>query len=88
MSRHALTLHPLHRLGPPIVLLTILPALCVAVTAPLASASTVQEASLTMTSDEGDWVGAGQTYSYATSTGDTFGSSTTAGSVAANVHER
>ena len=48
----------------------------------------MQEASLTMTSDEGDWVGAGQTYSYATSTGDTFGSSTTAGSVAANVHER
>jgi len=87
MSRHALTLHPLRRLGPPIVVLIILAALCVALTAPLASAATVQEALLTMTSDEGDWVGAGQTYSYATSTGDTFGSSTTtAAAVSANVH--
>lgn len=52
---------------------------------PLAQAATVQEASLSMSSDAGDYIGQGLTYSYSTSAGDTFGSSTSAQVVHVNV---
>lgn len=42
-----------------------------------AGAATAQSASLTMTSDQGDFIGDGRQYSYDTSAGDVFGSSST-----------
>jgi hypothetical protein len=42
-----------------------------------AGAATAQSASLTMTSDQGDFIGDGRQYSYDTSAGDVFGSSGT-----------
>jgi hypothetical protein len=40
-----------------------------------ATAAPVATGSLTMTSDSGDWVGAGLTYDYSTAAGDSFGAS-------------
>ena len=42
-----------------------------------AGAATAQTASLTMTSEQGDYIGDGRQYSYDTSAGDVFGSSST-----------
>jgi hypothetical protein len=56
-----------------------------ALVTPLAQAATVQEASLSMSGDAGDYVGQGVTYSYSTSAGDTFGSSMSAQVVHVNV---
>ena len=74
--------HALHALG---ALLVLLIALGGGLFAPAAGAATVQEATLSMTSDEGDFIGGGQTYAYDSSAGDTFGAATTAATVAANV---
>lgn len=55
-----------------IALIGLLVALAAALLAPQADAATVQSGSLTMTSDEGDYVGGGQQYAYDTNAGDAF----------------
>jgi len=85
MSRHP------HAQGSPrslpllIALVGLVLALSAAVSAPLASAAPVLEGSLSMTSDEGDYIGQGQTWSYDSSAGDVFGVTTTAASVEGSV---
>ena len=83
--------HP-HILGSPrsslsllIVLVGLVLALSAALLAPLASAAPALEGSLSMTSDEGDYIGQGKTWSYDSSAGDVFGVTTTAGTVEGNV---
>ena len=66
-------------------LLGLLVALGGGLFAPVAGAAPVEEGSLSMTSEEGDWVGQGQAYSYATNAGDAFDSTGTASSVGVNV---
>ncbi len=56
-----------------------------ALLAPQANAAAVESGSLTMTSDQGDYVGGGQQYGYDTSAGDTFGVSSSRQSVSVNV---
>jgi hypothetical protein len=68
-----------------IVLVGFVLALGAAVVAPLASAAPVLEGSLSMTSDAGDWVGQGQTWSYDAGAGDVFGVTTTAGTVEGSI---
>jgi hypothetical protein len=53
--------------------------------APAAGAA-VQSASLSMTSDAGDYIGQGQTYAYATSSGDSFNPTNTAAAVNVSVY--
>ena len=53
--------------------------------APSAYAVTPLSASLTMTSDPDDFIGGGQSYSYDTSAGDTFGSTSNGQVVSANI---
>lgn len=67
------------------VLVGFVLAIGAAFLAPLASAAPALEGSLSMTSDEGDWVGQGQTWSYDSGAGDVFGVTSTAGSVEGSV---
>lgn len=83
MSRQPHPLHAPRTLRLTIVLIGLVMALSAA--APLANAAPALEGSLTMTSDEGDYIGQGQTYSYDTSAGDTFGVTTTAGTVEGSI---
>jgi len=85
MSRHPHTLQSPRTLRLTLVLLGFLLAFSAAVLAPLASAAPALEGSLSMTSDEGDYVGQGQTWSYDSSAGDVFGVTTTAGTVEGSV---
>lgn len=85
MSRH-LDIHATPRtLRSIILVLGLLLVPSAAVLAPLASAAPALEGSLSMTSDEGDYIGQGQSWSYDTSAGDTFGVTTTAGTVQGNI---
>jgi hypothetical protein len=81
MSRHSHTRRSPRSVPLLIILVGLVLALCAAVVAPLANAAPVLEGSLSMTSDAGDYVGQGQTWSYDSSAGDVFGVSTTAGTV-------
>jgi hypothetical protein len=82
MSRHLHTQQsPRTTLGLIVLLLGLFVALSAALLAPLASAATVDEGSLSMTSDEGDFVGQGQPRSFDSDSGDVFNVTTTAGSV-------
>ena len=81
MSRHPHARDSLRSLPLLIVLVGLVLALSAAVLAPLAAAAPVLEGSLSMTSDEGDWVGQGETWSYDSSAGDVFGVTTTARTV-------
>lgn len=67
------------------VLVAVLCVLGGGLQAPLASAATAESASLTMTSDQADYVGAGQQYAYDTTANDVFGSSSSGGRVQINV---
>ncbi len=67
------------------VLLGLLLSLSCALLMAPAGASAAQAGSLSMTSEEGDYIGGGQTYSYDTSAGDAFGSSTPQQAVTVNV---
>ncbi len=85
MSRHP------HAHGSPrslpllVALVGLALALSAAVLAPLANAAPVLEGSLSMTSDEGDYIGQGQTWSYDSGAGDIFSVTTTAASVEGSV---
>jgi hypothetical protein len=85
MSRHPHTRRSPRSVPLLIILVGLVLALCAAVVAPLANAAPVLEGSLSMTSDEGDYIGQGQTWSYDSSAGDVFGVTTTAGTVEGNV---
>lgn len=63
---------PISRTASPIALMGLLLTLGAALLASPAQAVPVQTGSLTMASDEGDYIGGGETYAYATSAGDLF----------------
>ena len=85
MSRHPLALRTPRTVALIVALLGCAIAIGAALFTPLAGAATVQEASLSMSSDEGDYIGQGQTYAYDSAAGDGFNSTTTAGTVEASV---
>ena len=86
MCRHSHVLRsPRSSLSLLIVLVGLVLALSAALLAPLANAAPALEGSLSMTSDEGDFVGQGQPWSYDSTAGDVFGVTTTAGTVDGDV---
>jgi hypothetical protein len=77
MSRGRTQAWPSRRIGRTAWVTGAMALLAVGLLAPSASAA-VESATLSMTSDAGDYIGQGQPYAYSTSAGDSFGSTNSA----------